>query len=633
MATDQQQPIAPFAEGILPAAPPSMPLDFPWLPRSIALDVLTTAEVAGCTCPDCEAPMAIRMWLRLADCWRCGTSIELTEEILRDLQRQQPRAAVAPVQQPAPPVEAPAPPSTEAPPELATRVAPNRNKTRPPPIPGNERRAAADSPTRTRRKIGEMASRGTVRVWCYERLREVPGYLVSFVLHLVALLLLAFLTLSAQLDEPPTITLSTTVDRPVREGEQVQIATDEPKFDLPIDPKTLPPTKEARLKLQQDSIDLRLDADAEMPLAQPIGSVRDAVKSSDPERRALAMRDPRIRAEVASKEGGTTLTEAAVTRGLRWLASQQQTDGSWNAGSSSAGTSLALLPFLGAGQTHLVGKYQPQVAKGLKFMLSQQKPDGDLRGNSGGHGMYVHGQATIVLCEAYKMTGDEKLRDPAQRAVDFVVKAQHVGGGWRYVPAFENPGQVPDTSVTGWQVMALFSGKAAYLNVPDSAFPLAGFYLDSAQGTASGRRGMETISYGSQGGLYGYVKGQAPTPQMTAEALLSRMFLGWKLDHAGMQEGVGWLLENHLPDQGGPNLYYWYYGTQVMHHVGGKAWNRWNTSIRDRLVSLQTPDGSWPENICPHGGSAGRVYTTSLSTATLEVYYRHAPLFRQIDLE
>ena len=33
-----------------------------------------------CRCPDCHAPLSVRAWLMVADCWRCGTSIELTEE-------------------------------------------------------------------------------------------------------------------------------------------------------------------------------------------------------------------------------------------------------------------------------------------------------------------------------------------------------------------------------------------------------------------------------------------------------------------------------------------------------------------------------------------------------------------------
>ena len=31
-----------------------------------------------CACPDCQAPISVRVWLMMADCWQCGTSIELT---------------------------------------------------------------------------------------------------------------------------------------------------------------------------------------------------------------------------------------------------------------------------------------------------------------------------------------------------------------------------------------------------------------------------------------------------------------------------------------------------------------------------------------------------------------------------
>ena len=94
-----------------------------------------------------------------------------------------------------------------------------------------------------------------------------------------------------------------------------------------------------------------------------------------------------------------------------------------------------MLPFLGAGQTHLAGKYQGTVSRGLRWLIENQGDDGDLRaGANGNEGMYTHGQATIVLCEAFAMTGDEELRVPAQKAIDFIVKAQYHDGGWRYPP-------------------------------------------------------------------------------------------------------------------------------------------------------------------------------------------------------
>ena len=71
---------------------------------------------------------------------------------------------------------------------------------------------------------------------------------------------------------------------------------------------------------------------------------------------------------------------------------------------------------------------------------------GGIRGGGIGR-MYAHGQCAIVLCEAYALSRDEELREPAQKAIDFIVAAQHKQGGWRYSP--RTPG---DTSVVGWQL-------------------------------------------------------------------------------------------------------------------------------------------------------------------------------------
>ena len=352
---------------------------------------------------------------------------------------------------------------------------------------------------------------------------------------------------------------------------------------------------------------------------------------------ALMARDPRIRVDVVKREGGTTLTEAAVSRGLRWLDRHQNRDGSWSlhrfdhapgctcsgrgsVNSDAAGTSLALLPFLGAGQTHLVGRYRKTVSSGLRWLLQHQRDDGDLRSSrSGNAGMYAHGQATIVLCEAYLMTGDEKLKEPAQRALNFIIEAQHVGGGWRY-----RPGEPGDTSVVGWQVMALQSGRAAKLDVPDTTMELASHYLDSASSHSGAR--------------YAYRPGHGPTHVMTAEGLLCRMYLGWKVDDPGLRSGVEFLRRQHLPNAQHANIYYWYYGTQTFHHYGGEAWEEWNKRMRDILVNSQETAGhqagSWDVwRNDSHGRSGGRLYVTALATCSLEVYYRHLPIFRQLDLE
>ncbi len=101
------------------------------------------------------------------------------------------------------------------------------------------------------------------------------------------------------------------------------------------------------------------------------------------------------------------------------------------------------------------------------------------------------------------------------------------------------------------------------------------------------------------------------------------------------------MLTHHLPSIDEPNIYYWYYGTQVMHHLGGEPWEMWNNATREALVALQERQGhemgSWdPVGDAIHGGIdvrvGGRLYWTALAICTLEVYYRHLPIYRGIEV-
>lgn len=638
--------------------------------------------VLMCACPDCRAPMSIRFWLMIADCWQCGTSIELTEEQEREAKRlleaheKSEAAAVAkPAAAPRPlPNAKPEPdrnaspaaqPSRQSQPgrnaaaaakplqQAASNPAqalqrpqqrrevpqppgsgPTRSTRRPPP-----RRPVSALENRVRARLQKSARATGVTAVVRDLFGCTPAWLISLVFHLILLTLLALFTIGEE-DEGPFITLSTAVAKEVEVGGDT-IVTDplnEVVFDLPV-PRDVNLTdaaqREAVVKADQDARELRIDPGADEPSLPDLSRVKQLIGTATGGGQAVAARDPRIRVEVVKREGGTTLTEAAVARGLRWLAMHQTADGHWGLHdfdrskgcscggkgshrSDSAGTSLALLPFLGAGQTHLVGRYRDEVSKGLRWLLKNQKENGDLRANSQGNtGMYAHGQAAIVLCEAYMMTGDETLRDPAQRALDFIVAAQNDGGGWRYEPK-----QAGDTSVVGWQVMALQSGRAAKLNVPEETLQLAGVFLDSVSS--------------SSGAKYAYVPRQAPTHVMTAEGLLCRMYLGWKLDMPGIEQGVQYLVTNHLPSERSPNIYYWYYGTQALHHYGGDEWEMWNREMREILIKTQErrghEAGSW-DPAGDHASAGGRIYMTALATCSLEVYYRHLPIFRQIELE
>src|SRR5262249_54557597 len=118
--------------------------------------------------------------------------------------------------------------------------------------------------------------------------------------------------------------------------------------------------------------------------------------------------------------------------------------------------------------------------------------------------------------------------------------------------------------------------------------------------------------------------------------LLCRQYLGWGPRNPGLAKGVDRLKQ--LPPKAANTMYYNYYATQVMHHIGGDHWAFWNPQMRDLLIERQDKGadskhphhkGSWDPKVDAHGSSGGRLMVTSLSLLTLEVYYRHLPLYRR----
>jgi RNA polymerase sigma factor (sigma-70 family) len=310
--------------------------------------------------------------------------------------------------------------------------------------------------------------------------------------------------------------------------------------------------------------------------------------------------------------GGNAESEAAVAAGLDWLSRHQAADGHWTMeglqaqGRDTAATALALLPFLGAGLTHQSkgeeGAHAKVIELGLKWLVAQQTKQGQFGGE-----MYTHALATMALCQAYGLTSDPWLKEPAQHAIDYIVAGQHATGGWRY-----QPGQSGDTSVTGWQVQALWMGKNSGLDVPKATLDGVGKWLDSCQ-TADGG--------------YGYIGPQA-TPTMTAAGLLCRQMLGWDSRQPLLVSGIGQL------KQTGPgslnSAYFHYYASHALFLNGGRTWDEWNAKMRDHLLKTQEKGdkagaaehkGSWPQT-GDQFGVTGRVYVTSLALMTLEVYYR-----------
>jgi len=356
-------------------------------------------------------------------------------------------------------------------------------------------------------------------------------------------------------------------------------------------------------------------------LAQPLGDWQ--APSMSARGGGLEGRTAGRKGKLLHDRGGSPATESAVRRGLEWLAAHQRSDGSWwfnhhdgpcqgqcrNPGdfaSTTASTALALLSFYGAGETHRQGDYKDVVNRGLYYLGTQMVVSphgGDLQRGS----MYGQGLAAIVLCEAYAMTGDENLKEFAQAALNFIMHAQHVEGGWRYLP-----GQPGDMTVTGWQLMAWKSGKMARLAVDDETIYRVTHFLDSLES--------------DEGARYGY-QNREVRATTTAIGLYCRMLTGWHREYPPMMRGVA-----HLDAQGpsAKDMYFNYYATQVMNHFDGPRWRRWNEKMTQQLIRDQATEGheagSWYYDHL-HSTSGGRLYNTCMAIMTLEVYYRYMPLY------
>jgi hypothetical protein len=381
--------------------------------------------------------------------------------------------------------------------------------------------------------------------------------------------------------------------------------------------------------------------------------------------------------------GPSDASEAALDAALTWLAAHQRGDGSWsfdhregacqgrciNPGNlkdaRNAATGLALLAFLGAGESHVQGEYQDVVDRGLRFLIASQKRAGE---TGSWHeafdkcGNYSHAVATFAVCDAlqiahdppspltpekptYEMTGAEwrawreklerskrrpaeavdktRLAEAAGAAVNYLAISQHKAGGWRY-----DSGEAGDTLVTGWVLSALKSGYLAKIRVPTGTVIGASRFLDSVQ-------------EGDYGEIYHYMPDKTrPAESLkatTAVGLLCRMYLGWDKNHPGIVEGVGNLAKWRPSTSPDADMCYNYFATQVMYHNGGKAWREWNPVMRDGLVEAQSKvgheRGSWyfPGDEYATGG--GRLYATALAAMTLEVYYRYLPMYRDKSVE
>lgn len=259
------------------------------------------------------------------------------------------------------------------------------------------------------------------------------------------------------------------------------------------------------------------------------------------------------------ESGGSTECEDAVIRGLRWLKTHQNADGSWGGQHQGAMTGLALLSFLGHCETFTSPEFGGTVRKAVDWLLAQGEAQGGWLVTEQGNGRaYAQGIATYALAEAYSLTRLARIAPVLEKSAKIVMGGQNSTGGWVYNYASEGS----DSSVTGWQIQALKATHLSGLNVEglDACLDRAIENIKAHQCAD----GSITYRRGDGGGKW----------SLTGVGVVACQMWHHKDDQT-VRKGLEYILARKtLSYNGDCSLYGWYYNTLACFLSGGSKWSK-----------------------------------------------------------
>lgn len=359
------------------------------------------------------------------------------------------------------------------------------------------------------------------------------------------------------------------------------------------------------------------------------------------------------RKRAVARGGGTRGSESAMDAGLRFLKRHQSIDGGWSAASwpgmsterpqadgagswtgvsaDRSGTALCILAFLGAGYEHKTpNKYRLNVAKGLAALRQAQTRDGRFDADPSAHAL-----ATMAMAEAYAMTNDPDLRQPAQAAVGAALAAQHPAGGWAASGEHGDPRL--DATTSAWHVMALKSAYGAGLDVGEGMRLAQGYLVTAWQAANPGWRGFDPYkSRSTFPATYDAGEHAAYAPPRDAAGACMAIFLGHRQGDPVI-ETLGLRLADVPPLVAPLDPLHTYWSTLALFQLGGDRWTAWNAAMRELLVAAQRRDGDWDGSWDPalYGNAGtvwGRLLGTALTSMDLQIYYRYSMALRHDQL-
>jgi hypothetical protein len=339
--------------------------------------------------------------------------------------------------------------------------------------------------------------------------------------------------------------------------------------------------------------------------------------------------------------------DVALERALAWLASHQNSDGSFPTlpQGQPAITSLCTMAFLSCGHQPGSGKYGQRLNRAIDFVLACQQPSGLLTFDQPQQGhvhqgashtaTYNHAIAGLMLSEAYGQVDgvrSAKIAAAVDKALGMTAHIQMDpakvnavdNGGWRYLyrPGAFTPSD-SDLSVTGWQLMFLRSAKNARFNVPDAMVTDAIKYVERCFDETQG------------GFVYGLIGNDRHVTRGTMGVGALSLALGGKHQTVMARRVGDWLLQHPFNTYGqtmhGEDRFHYsaYYCSHAMAQLGGDYWKRFFPVVSKTLLEAQSADGSWASEIGRDDAIYGPTYPTALSVLTLTPAYQMLPIYQR----
>jgi hypothetical protein len=346
----------------------------------------------------------------------------------------------------------------------------------------------------------------------------------------------------------------------------------------------------------------------------------------------------------------TPQSDAALERGLAWLAKNQGAEGNW-ASNDLGLVSMGALAFMSAGHAPGRGRYGRELDKALEFVISRSKPSGLLNISDSQRDMYNHGLSTFVLGQAHGMTTskDRKLNRVLDSALKLIANTQCEDGGWDYKAQRQTSGH--DLSLAVMQAKALRSAVDSGLEVPPEVIDLA---IRSVRDhyASKGGGGIAESEQQKLPGQFTYSKrGGGGTVAMAAAGVVCLQEFGqyddWRIpkNMEVIQAAVRETPRPRSRDGSMPfDAYTLYYVGQALYQVNGEYWSSNYPRLRDYLVDSQVNDpnnpqshGAWRDHGARGGGRVGgrdgELYATSVGCFILAIPNRYLPILQEGKIE